>query len=251
MDRRTGSGHGLPLAWETRTAKEAEMHAVPSPLDTLAARGFSPETAAMDKGYDYGPIHEGWAERDVLPIVARRRFAHEGATHEAPTCEHGTWTFAGADFKRKAAKWRCPFGECKPASVWIKADRRNPLVPRGSKRFGDLYRGRAAVEREFGRLKNEYGLTPLRVRGLRRSRGHAPRPLHVGAAGAGAQSGADGAARGVGQSVKQEAGPATKSVRLKAPRLARIARWWVAGSGRNLSAGPVQNILRRFGRESG
>jgi hypothetical protein len=25
---------------------------------------------------------------------------------------------------------------------------------------------RAAVEREFGRLKNEYGLAPLRVRGI-------------------------------------------------------------------------------------
>ena len=33
-------------------------------------------------------------------------------------------------------------------------------------RFVDLYRGRGAVERTFGRLKNEYGLAPLRVRGL-------------------------------------------------------------------------------------
>ena len=47
----------------------------------------------------------------------------------------------------------------------MKADRRHPLVPRDSKRWRDLYRGRAAVEREFGRLKNEFGLTPLRVRG--------------------------------------------------------------------------------------
>jgi hypothetical protein len=29
------------------------------------------------------------------------------------------------------------------------------------------------VEREFGRLKNEYGLTPLRTRGLERVRLHA------------------------------------------------------------------------------
>jgi len=29
-----------------------------------------------------------------------------------------------------------------------------------------LYRRRAAVEREFGRLKNEWALAPLRVRGL-------------------------------------------------------------------------------------
>jgi hypothetical protein len=88
-------------------------------------------------------------------------------------CDHGRWTFAGADFKRKATKWRCPTGECRPKSVWIKADRRNPLIPHETKRFGDLYCGRSAVEREFGRLKNEYGLTPLRVRGLERVQLHA------------------------------------------------------------------------------
>ncbi len=33
----------------------------------------------------------------------------------------------------------------------------------------------------------------------------------------------------------------------EAPRLARLARWWVAGSGRNLSTGPVKNSLRRLG----
>jgi IS5 family transposase len=47
------------------------------------------------------------------------------------------------------------------------------LIPRDSKRFGDLYRGRGAVERCFGRLKNEAGLTPLRVRGLERVALHA------------------------------------------------------------------------------
>jgi hypothetical protein len=77
------------------------------------------------------------------------------------------------DFKRKATKWRCPSGECQPKSTWVKADRRNPLVPRGTKRFGQLYRGRASVEREFGRLKHEYGLGPLRVRGIERVALHA------------------------------------------------------------------------------
>jgi hypothetical protein len=33
--------------------------------------------------------------------------------------------------------------------------------------------GRAAVEREFGRLKHDYGLAPLRVRGLARVQLHA------------------------------------------------------------------------------
>ena len=57
--------------------------------------------------------------------------------------------------------------------MWVKSDRKHPLVPRSTQRFGDLYRGRSAVEREFGRLKNEYGLAPLRVRGLARVALHA------------------------------------------------------------------------------
>jgi transposase len=36
-----------------------------------------------------------------------------------------------------------------------------------------LYQGRAAVEREFARLKHEYALAPLRVRGIERVRLHA------------------------------------------------------------------------------
>ena len=48
-----------------------------------------------------------------------------------------------------------------------------PRIPRHTQRFRDLYRGRAAVEREFGRLKHDYGLAPLRVRGLAKVQLHA------------------------------------------------------------------------------
>jgi Transposase DDE domain len=48
-----------------------------------------------------------------------------------------------------------------------------PRIQRHTQRFRDLYRARAAVEREFGRLKHDYGLAPLRVRGLERVRLHA------------------------------------------------------------------------------
>jgi hypothetical protein len=57
--------------------------------------------------------------------------------------------------------------------VWVKADRLHPLVPRESERSRKLYRGRGAVEREFGRLKHEWGMLPLRVRGVERVRLHA------------------------------------------------------------------------------
>jgi hypothetical protein len=72
-----------------------------------------------------------------------------------------------------ASKWRCPTVECKPASRWVKADRLHPLIPRGTPRWRKLYKGRAAVEREFGRLKHQWALLPLRVRELERVRLHA------------------------------------------------------------------------------
>ena len=117
-------------------------------------------------GGERSAVYDACEASGVLPIIPlRQTTAVARGEHGAPTCEHGRWTFAGADFKRKAAKYRCPTGGCEPKSRWIKAERRYPLVPRDSRRWRDLYRGRAAVEREFGRLKNEYGLTPLRVRG--------------------------------------------------------------------------------------
>jgi hypothetical protein len=55
----------------------------------------------------------------------------------------------------------------------LTADRLHTLIPRESLRWKKLYRRRAAVEREFGRLKHEWALLPLRVRGLERVRLHA------------------------------------------------------------------------------
>jgi transposase InsO family protein len=56
--------------------------------------------------------------------------------------------------------------------VWVKASRLHPLIPRGTDRFKGLYHQRGAVEREFGRLKHEWGMLPLRVRRLPRVRLH-------------------------------------------------------------------------------
>ena len=44
----------------------------------------------------------------------------------------------------------------------------NPRIQRHTQEYRDLYRRRVAVEREFGRLKTDYALAPLRVRGLAR-----------------------------------------------------------------------------------
>ena len=50
---------------------------------------------------------------------------------------------------------------------------RESRIPRKSDEWKRLYRGRSAVEREFGRLKHHYGLAMLRVRGIERVRLHA------------------------------------------------------------------------------
>jgi hypothetical protein len=46
-------------------------------------------------------------------------------------------------------------------------------IPYGSPEWKRLYHRRVAVEREFGRLKHEYALAPLRIRGLARVQLHA------------------------------------------------------------------------------
>jgi hypothetical protein len=164
---------GLPVAWRIETGRVAELHPVAPLLDSVIRRGFRPETVAADKGYDYAPVHDAIMERGALPVIARRHFAGEHPWTEAPVCEHGTWTFAGASYDRRATQWRCPTGECSPKSVRIRADRRHPLIPRSTRRFGQMFAKRGCVERAFGRLKHEYGLGPLRVRGRERVALHA------------------------------------------------------------------------------
>lgn len=164
----------LPLAWRVETAKAQETPTVGPLLDALQARGITPETAAMDMGYDNGPVYRVCADRRIRPIIPLKQTpAVKRGEHKPPCCEHGEWRFAGSDEKRGATKWRCPTGECKPASVWVRANRLHPLVPRETQRWKDLYRRRASVERQFGRLKNEWSLAPLRVRRIERVRLHA------------------------------------------------------------------------------
>ena len=164
----------LPVAWTVETARDHETLSVAPLLDTARRRGAMVATAALDKGYDNNRVYAECAERDCLPLIPlRQTTAVKNGEHLPPTCSHGAWKFAGSDRKRGAAKWRCPTGECAPASMWRQASRLHPLIPRETDRWKAAYRKRAAVEREFGRLKNQWGLKPLRVRGLDRVRLHA------------------------------------------------------------------------------
>ncbi|MHB8240831.1 MAG: transposase [Solirubrobacteraceae bacterium] len=164
----------LPLAWRIETGRTNETKAVAPLLDKLHALGIDPETCAMDKGYDHAVSYFDCMVRDISPVIPLRETQDVKRGEDgAPDCEHGIWKFAGADRKRGATKWRCPTGECKPASVWIKANRLKPLIPRDTPRWKALYTARSSVERAFGRSKHEWGLGPLRVRRIERVRLHA------------------------------------------------------------------------------
>ncbi len=164
----------LPLAWRVETARMHESRAVAPLLDKLHTLGIDPETAALDAGYDHAGIHFDCWVHGIAPVIPLRQTPEvKRGEDKPPKCKHGEWRFAGADHKRGAAKWRCPTGECQPASRWRTASRLHPLIPRETLRWKGLYRGRASVERAFGRSKNEWALAPLRVRRIERVRLHA------------------------------------------------------------------------------
>jgi len=129
---------GLPLAWRVETARRNDSLYCAPLLDALHARGFKPETCAMDKGYDNNRVYAECEERGCEPVIPMR-----GLKGKQPVLPIGV---GGRFF---------------------------PRIPRHSQRFRDLYRGRAAVERAFGDLKHGYGLAPLRVRGLAKVQLHA------------------------------------------------------------------------------
>jgi transposase len=135
----------LPVAWTVRAANESEQAEVGGLLDTLTGRGFTVDVAVLDKGYDGEPMHETCESRGIRPVIALK---------ETPS---------GAR----------PSGGARPASAsprlyGSRPDRLHPLIPHGTERHKAQYKQRTAVEREFGRLKNDCGLLPLRVRRLPR-----------------------------------------------------------------------------------
>ena len=129
---------GLPLAWRIETARRQESLYLAPLLDAAIARGFEPETCAADKGYDNSRVYAECEERGCEPVIPLRG----------------------------AKGWQ-------PVMPLMLGGRLFPRIARHSQRFRDLYRGRAAVEREFSYLKTNYGLTPLRVRGLAKVQLHA------------------------------------------------------------------------------
>jgi hypothetical protein len=68
---------GLPLAWRIETARHNESTFVAPLLDALTARGFHPETVAMDAGYDHQRVYDECAERDCAAVIPLRKGQRE------------------------------------------------------------------------------------------------------------------------------------------------------------------------------
>jgi hypothetical protein len=99
------SRSGLPLAWQVETASAHESNFVAPLLDAMRERGFAAETCALDKGYDVERVYGECEDRDIRPIIPlRETLAVKAGKAGPPTCEHGTWRFAGSDAKRSASK---------------------------------------------------------------------------------------------------------------------------------------------------
>src|SRR3954447_10892626 len=111
----------LPLAWSVETAKANESTIVAPLIDKLNSLGIRPETCAMDKGYDIERVYGECTERGVAPVIpAARDHRRQARRAQTATLRARRVTVRGADYNRQAAKWRCPTGECQPASGWVK-----------------------------------------------------------------------------------------------------------------------------------
>ena len=103
---------GLPVAWETHTARDAELPVVPALLDKLTRVGIEPTVCIADRGYDAAVFYGACEARDIRPIVPLR---------ETPFVK------AGRPPRRRASTARGPSPVRTPSAM-----RRSTAAPRAS-----------------------------------------------------------------------------------------------------------------------
>ena len=96
-------GYGPSSRMDDRDGKDAEQTFALALIDAARERGFKVRTAIVDKGYDSDEIHSGCMDRGIAPVTAFRGIERvKRGENKRPGCRRGVWTFAGADFKRRA-----------------------------------------------------------------------------------------------------------------------------------------------------
>jgi hypothetical protein len=185
----------LPIAALLTTAKDNDGPHFPAlwqkgkqTLPDLAERA---ESCALDKGYDENESHQLLWAAGVRPLIPLRdQTATENKVllpESQQVCPRGdALRFDGYESARQALRYDvpktcpkrngagyCEFAdECRQKLIRVKVTDENLRhlgpVPRASKQFARLYRGRTAVERVNSRLKDHCGLDCLRRRGTKR-----------------------------------------------------------------------------------
>ena len=67
---------GLPLAWRVETARHHESQFAIDLLDATYDRGFSPNIAVLDKGYDTNEIYAECIKRECAPVIPLEERTH-------------------------------------------------------------------------------------------------------------------------------------------------------------------------------
>jgi hypothetical protein len=152
---------------------------------------FRPIWVTADAGYDSTTNYEFALDRlQAVPVIklnARGRKAKDAKRYTdwdgTPRCPGGNrMTFVGHTPTFKL-RYECQSAEChgaagvepcRAAAVIdpLRNPRRNPLIPRDSQMWRNLYRKRQSVERTFSRLKGHRTLNAHARRGLRKVRLH-------------------------------------------------------------------------------
>jgi hypothetical protein len=165
------------------------------------------QTLAYDKAADDIKVHEALSDRGIKPVVQMRALWKEekekplrvglpvvydeaGTLHcydtESDPPVRRQMSCIGHEKERGTVKWRCPAkndglpcaslekcseGRTYGLTVRVKCEddlRRHPAIPRSTKQFERLYKGRTSVERVNARLKIFWGADDGNVKGSRR-----------------------------------------------------------------------------------
>lgn len=116
-------------------------------------------SAALDRGCDVGRVYEECA-RAGLPAADPAAQDQGGEGRQAPAALLRTRRVDPSPARTASAKRQsgaAPPASASPPRLGIKAARLHPLIPRDTERWQAAYRKRAAVEREFGHQKTEWG----------------------------------------------------------------------------------------------
>ena len=239
LDMAVCTATDLPLAWNVRTARDNESTSRARRCSTRPrARGFAGrDVPRWTRATTSARSTTGARTRDVPPDHPAPPDARRRARRPQAADVRARRVAVRRDRLRAAARpsGAARTGECKPASVWIKADRLHPLIPRETPRFTAALpsprRRRARVRPAQARVGARPASRPWTGSGSAARRPDDPRQARLRA-----QPSASRTARGVENPAASDASP-----RDPVSHVLRVVR----------AIGPVALLLPRIARSLG